>query len=132
MMMTESTLRAGLSLSSLPCQGHSRRLQQRPDDWEREGERENYVEGWGRRAGEVGGPRGRMGGLRGHRQKGPGRRGFVEGWTNLGGEDQGQDRMGVGCSKVTSEDTMGALPRGGEVKKLKAPHSTYQRQSQGL
>lgn len=49
---------------------------------------------------------------RGHRQKGPGRRAFVEGWANLGKEDERQDRMGAGCGKVTSEDTVGGPSQG--------------------
>lgn len=57
---------------------------------------------------------------------------FVEGWTNLGDEDERQDRMGAGCGKVTSVDMVGALPRDGEAKELKGPHLISQRQCKRL
>lgn len=75
----------------------------------------------GRRAGE-GGPRGREEQWQNGRPEwaqpeGSREEGFVEGWANLRDEDQGQDRMGAGCSKVTS-DTVGALLKDGEAKEL--------------
>lgn len=56
----------------------------------------------------------------------------MERWTNLGGEDQGRDRMGAGCSKETYNDMVGALPRDEEAEELKRPPSKSQRQCQGL
>lgn len=71
MLMIKNTLRAeflsykaSLCLSTLPCPGHSRRLQQRAAKWEMEGWREDHMEGWGQRAGE-GGPQGPGGILEG-------------------------------------------------------------------
>lgn len=90
----------------------------------------------GQRAGE-GGPRGQEeqwqnGWPEWAQPEGSREEGFVEGWANLGDEDQRQDRMATGCSKVTSKDTVGARFRNGEAKELNRPYSTSQRQCQGL
>lgn len=60
------------------------------------------------------------------------KRGFVERWTSRGDEDQGTDGMGGGDSKVTSEVTMGTVPRDGEIKLQEGPPKRSQRKSRPL
>lgn len=68
-----------------------------------------------------------MWGLRRHRQKGPDRGALWKGGPTKGARTRDQTGWGAGCSKVTSEVTMGALPRDGETKELEGPQKISER-----